>query len=52
MLRHFVIIAAALCFAQPVLEAQNIFRPSQGGQMSAAPGVSSPINQGMDGGPI
>ncbi|MGA0849113.1 MAG: hypothetical protein ACO3RX_04110 [Chthoniobacterales bacterium] len=52
MLRLFVIIAAALLFAQPELEAQNIFRPSQGGQMSAAPGVSSPINQGIDGGPI
>jgi hypothetical protein len=52
MPRHFVILAAAIVLLPCSLPAQNIFRPSQGGQMSAAPGVSSPINQGVDGGPI
>lgn len=53
MLRKFVIIAVALAVSQPVLTAQNIFRPSQGGQMSVAPGVVSQLPQGgLEGGPV
>jgi len=53
MLRKFAIIAVVFAMPQFSSEAQNIFRPSQGGQMSVAPGVSSALPQGgLGGGPL
>jgi hypothetical protein len=46
MLRNFVILAAALAVSQAKVAAQDIFRPSQGGQMSVAPGVASQLPRG------
>jgi hypothetical protein len=53
MLRKLVIIVAIFAASLPMLEAQNIFRPSQGGQMGISPGVSSALPQGgLEGGPV
>jgi hypothetical protein len=52
MPRLFACLLLAAAALPPAGLAQNIFRPSQGGQMSVAPGVSSPVNQAMDGGPV